>query len=374
MNVAINLLELPPNRTEGVSTYVFKLISRIKSSEKNKFIVLAQEGLKIPFPYDERIHTIYLPKKNTVAYRLLRKLRLRPSKEAALSGILNKYGIDVVHYPLGAIPPEDFNLQVKILLSVMDLQHEYFPNFFSKEQLYARRASHETSCLRADKIIAISEFTKSSIVDKYHIKPHKIKVVYLAGDLSDKVKPIELPDNFLFYPAATWEHKNHIALLEALERLIESKKFDGKLVLTGVRTEYYTKVLNRIISLGLEQRVLHLGQVPYEALPYIYSSAKAVIFPSLFEGFGIPIAEAMQLGIPVACSNTTSLPEVAGNAAIMFNPRNSLSIAKAIDSVWNNSDLREKLRKRGPRQAKKFAWDKTAEETVRIYEDLVYGK
>jgi len=172
---------------------------------------------------------------------------------------------------------------------------------------------------------------------------------------------------FLYYPAASWPHKNHVALLEALRLLLDRGRFDGDLVLSGLAREGHGEVEQAIARLRLTERVRLLGHVPGGELPALYGSAEALVFPSRFEGFGLPVLEAMACGCPVACSDTTSLPEVAGGAALLFDPGAPEDIAARVGDLLDDGGLRQRLRAAGLRRAADFGWDRVARETVASY-------
>jgi len=182
-------------------------------------------------------------------------------------------------------------------------------------------------------------------------------------------KKYGLFQEFLLYPAATWPHKNHLSLLRAMH-ILKRRGFRGELVLTGMAMQNHSFVLKTIRELELQDNVRVLGYVPDEDMPALFCAATLMVFPSLFEGFGIPVIEAMAVGCPVACSNVTSLPEIVGNAALMFDPREPDNIAETIWKIWNDDSLQETLRNRGLERAKLFSWETAALKTVGVYRDI----
>jgi glycosyltransferase involved in cell wall biosynthesis len=270
---------------------------------------------------------------------------------------------------------------IPVILTMHDIQQEYYPEFFSKEVLENRRLSFRPSAEKADHIIAISEFTKKTLIEKYGIQEDKISVVYNGYDEKrfkkleiDTIKKFRakynLPEKFIMYNAATWGHKNHINLLRALQILKDKYSFREKLILTGIKKGNYKAVKNEINKLGLKRDVIYLGYLPYDELPALFNAANMLVFPSLFEGFGIPVVEAMAVGLPIACSNTTSLPEVAGDAALYFNPDKPEDIADKVFTLHKNDGLRNTLVQRGLERAELFTWKRTAEETLKVYEKV----
>jgi glycosyltransferase involved in cell wall biosynthesis len=223
-----------------------------------------------------------------------------------------------------------------------------------------------------------SEFTKKSLVEKYGITDEKIDVIYTG--YGPEYRPIEdvgelarikgkygLNKPFLYYPAAFWPHKNHEHLLAALRLLCDRYLFDGQLVLTGVATRSSDGLTSKIAKLGIADRVNVLGYLPYEELPFLFNLANVLVFPSLFEGFGIPLVEAMASGCPVACSNVSSLPEVIGEAGVMFDPNSPEDIAEKIWAVWSDTDRQLQMKETGLERAKLFNWKDTALKTLAVY-------
>lgn len=378
MRVAINLLQLPPGRVEGVVTYAKKLIENLPSYiQDGEVVIIKQPDLDLGL-IDAKIKVIDLGSSSMLS-RILNKImtqtrvRFYTADYYQLLKALKKHNIDIVHYLLSTIPASDFLLKQPIILSFMDMQHEFQPENFSAAELAQRRSIFGPSAKRADKIISISSHATQSLIEKFKIPASKIKTIYLAGDLSKKLQKVPgLPKDYLFYPAADWTHKNHFRLLDAMAKL-KNEGFDGHLVLTGFRSGKAAAIHARIKELKLEGAVTDLGPVSFEEMAYLHKHAKMLVCPSRFEGFGIPPIEAMSVGTPVACSNTTSLPEVVGDAAITFDPESVDEIKAAILKVWNDKALRAELIKRGYKQVKKFSWQTMAKQTYDVYKE-VYAK
>jgi glycosyltransferase involved in cell wall biosynthesis len=176
---------------------------------------------------------------------------------------------------------------------------------------------------------------------------------------------------FMYFPAATWPHKNHKKLLAALKILTDRYDFDGHLVLTGIAMKSHGDILDEVEQLGLTEQVKILGYLPYADLPFLYNLARLLVFPSLFEGFGLPLVEAMACGCPVVCSEVTAMPEIAGDAALLFDPTFEEDIADKVWAVWNDDGMRERLITRGFERARLFRWEKTARETIEVYRRTV---
>jgi len=375
MNVALNLLQLSPGRTEGIVTYVRQLAALVpEPMGENRLIILQQPGLDLGSIDTNKIKVICLERPRIILRIIGRGLTLLGLNSPftfknRIHSIIDRNKIDIVHYPFSSIPAEDMELNSKIVLSIMDLQHEYLPELFSTKELKSRRAVFLKSAQKADIIISISDYTKKTIVEKFNIPEAKITTIPLAGDTSPTPKNVAgLPNDYMFFPAADWHHKNHMKLLEALGQL-KNNGFNGKLVLTGHRSEKAEAIHTKIAKLGLTDDVIDLGSVSFDELAYVFSKAKMLIYPSRFEGFGIPPLEAMSIGLPVACSGTTSLPEIVGDAAEMFNPESVDEIVASILKVWDDKTYRAKLKAAGYKQAAKFSWKRTAEDTYKVYRE-----
>jgi glycosyltransferase involved in cell wall biosynthesis len=175
------------------------------------------------------------------------------------------------------------------------------------------------------------------------------------GPLEGNPIGLELPERYIFYPANRWFHKNHDYLLKALQILLREFNLRVDCVLTGFDYENGYPLQKKIEEYGLNRQIRTLGYVTQEKIKYIYNKAVLLCFPSLFEGFGMPLVEAMVVGCPVVCSNATSIPEIVGDAALCFNPLDAHDIAQKIYDVWTNPGLRERLKKRGFEQVQKFS-------------------
>ncbi len=231
----------------------------------------------------------------------------------------------------------------------------------------------------ADAVIAVSECTKRDAVRFYGIPEEKITVIYEG--VNPRFRPASpetiasvrarynLPEHFILYVGTIEPRKNLTALLEAFHHLLATH--DLRLVIVGKKGWLYEGFFRRLRELGLGNRVIFTGYVPDEDLPAIYSAAELFVFPSLYEGFGLPVLEAMACGVPVICSNTSSLPEVAGDAALLVDPTDVRALAGAMEQALTDEALRVTLRARGIERAQRFTWARAAQETMQVYENVV---
>lgn len=263
-----------------------------------------------------------------------------------------------------------------------DLQHRHLPHLFSPREREFRDRSYRIHCERARFVVVMTQWGKDDLVREYRLTDEKIRVIPGApvlpayGHLSDSdrkkaMERLALPEKFLFYPAQTYPHKNHIGLLKALEIIKKESGLSLPLVCSGRTNEFYPEIRRWIEQLGLGQQVRMLGFVNEKELLTLYGAAHAMIFPSLFEGWAMPIFEAFLAGLPVACSTATSLPEVAGGAALLFHPDKPEGMVTAITRLWDDEELCQKLAQKGLARVAAFSWDQTAATFQALYREAV---
>jgi glycosyltransferase involved in cell wall biosynthesis len=237
--------------------------------------------------------------------------------------------------------------------TVLDLQHEALPQFFSRAELSYRRVMYRQSVHRSALVITISKHAARALVEHLEVPEERIRPIHLGIDHESLRPGDEERGNFLLYPARPWPHKNHRKLFDAFQVLRERHP-DLELVLTS----YEGPVPDGVRS---------LGHVSRGELVRLYQTAAALVFPSLYEGFGQPPLEAMACGCPVACSSAASLPEVCGEAAHFFDPTSVEEIIDATEDVLANGDV---WRPRGLERARTFTWDETARRHDEVYAEL----
>ncbi len=241
---------------------------------------------------------------------------------------------------------------------------------------------------RAARIFAVSQFTKNEIQNLFGIEPTKIEVIYnaidprfLTGHATDADRQMlaeryQITHPFLLYAGRISPHKNLVRIIEAFSALkTELAKQDVypdlKLIIIGDELSKHPDLRRTVVRGGVQNDVRFLGFVPIEVLRVFYDAAKVFVFPSLYEGFGLPPLEAMAHGTPVLTSNTSSIPEVVGSAAVLVNPENIFEMMRALQRVLCDQTLREKLRQTGYEQVKKYSWDRSVEEVLQGYREVV---
>lgn len=266
--------------------------------------------------------------------------------------------MDLYFCPFGILDPRP--LPLPSVVTLVDVQERYFPGFFTPADHWNRRLHFEGSTRRADAVVTISEFSRASIARHHGIPEEWIHVAPLCPDprlLSapdpDPAFARSLPDGFVLYPANQWRHKNHGLLLDAARRLRE-EGLTVPLVFTGFEQANGFPLAERVRELGLEDQSHLLGFVTIPELAYLYRRARLLAFPSLFEGFGLPLVEAMSLGCPVAAADATCVAEVVGDAALLFDPHDARSCAAVLRRCLEDVALRDRLRGAGRERARLF--------------------
>lgn len=352
---------------KGIGRYTQKLIASLEKLDSNNeyFVFLNQEGFDNYQPKNSRFHKVLV---NVPWYSV--------KEQIILPKILNQYHLDLIHFLHFNVP---LFYQGKFVVTVHDLIHLKFNprssthalvKYLIKYWLY--RLVSASAIRRSSQIITVSEFVKKQIMDYYKVDPKKIKVTYEATFMSTneqilktKNSPPEINAPYLLYVGNAYPHKNLAKLLAAIKTISTTENIH--LVLVGKKDYFYQSLAKVAKNLGLEDKVIFSGQVSDPDLSGLYQNALAYIFPSLMEGFGLPGLEAMAHNCPVLSSNAGSLPEIYGPAALYFNPEDVAEIAQAIKTIIHDPAQREKLKKLGQEQIKKYSWDKCAKETLDIY-------
>jgi glycosyltransferase involved in cell wall biosynthesis len=271
----------------------------------------------------------------------------------------------------------------KTVTTVHDMSHRVFPQYHPRRRVMLLRA-FENRLRKANKIITDSDYSRHEIMEMLRVPQERVGVIYLGAGSQYRVLSISqedrsalqtrynLPERFLLYVGTVEPRKNLERLIEAyyLYRQ-EEPGSEVKLVIAGGNGWLYEDIFTRVKALHMEQDIIFTGYVNSEDLPYLYNMALAFVYPSLYEGFGLPPLEAMACGTPVISSNSSSLPEVIGDAGILIDPYQVEDIAAAMNKVVASSSLREEMSCQGMEQARRFSWTRCAQETLQVYRDCL---
>jgi glycosyltransferase involved in cell wall biosynthesis len=293
---------------------------------------------------------------------------------------LNKYKIDILHVPRQHAPAYELNYPVAVTMH--DVQHFHFPEFFTPLERTHKAIRYHISMEEADHIIVSFNHVKSDLLKYFRSIHSKISVcrVPLTDDwinttacpFHELKEKYDLPDVFMLTPAATWEHKNHLAILDALN-LLRGESFKVFWVATGYKTPFYKTIEARIKQLELEDQVLFTDVIPERELKGLYDMASLVVIPTLYEAGSGPLFEAMRYEVPVICSNVTSLPETIGNSEFLFNPLNVLEIASLIKLSLTDEDFIRRNKENSKIQSAYLRNLQYQESFVQAYKDAIEG-
>jgi glycosyltransferase involved in cell wall biosynthesis len=398
LRVAIDARILP-GLVGGVAQAVMGLIHALgqlnDGSESYILVVDSQEQLDWLKPFagrnqrievkprsrKERLHTLaaraltHFPSAKEFAQNLARLGSGRVHEVPASGGFYEGLGCHVVHFPHQRF----IRCGLPTIYNPHDLQHLHFPQFFPPSDFDGRETVYRGGCEFADTVVVASRWVKDDLIRQYGVNPGKVQVIPWGPPTQAYPEPSQqhtsvvkrkysLEQPFALYPAVTWPHKNHIRLLEAIAHLREGRNLIVRLVCTGSLYEpEWVRIRKRLGELELEHQVKFLGFVPDVDLRAIYRLSQFLVMPTLFESDSFPIYEAWLEGVPVICSNVTSLPDQVTDAALLFNPNDSESIENTISKVATDPETRQELRRRGYRRLKDFDWERTAKAYRAVY-------
>ena len=382
---------LPGGENGGAKIFVLELLNRLaEMAPQTQFVLLTQAASHAELATLERPNMRRLmvvgpvvangirPHLMGLASRILPHLPIRLRsvvsrlgyklntllKRGGSGSLLRGMGVDLLFCPFTA--PTYFEPGIPTVCTMYDLQFKTYPEFFAAEDVAHRESTFNDACRRATALTAISDYSRDSAIAHGSLDPARIRTIHLrmaqriastGGHDKSILDRLGLsPQRYLIYPANFWKHKNHEMLLTAFGMAChDGLAADIKLVCTGAPGARQEWLISAARAMNLGERVLFPGYLPETELAALMAQCRGVVFPSLYEGFGLPVIEAMAAGVPVACSNTTSLPEVAAGAAIMFDPRVPAQIAEAIRALVQDDATCAELIKAGIKRAAEFA-------------------
>lgn len=363
MHVAINaqLVSFSESyRNAGVSRYTYRLIeglAREQTDDRYSIFVAAQDRGAVARFGNARVQL--LPSRGPTTRPAQRVLW----EQTQLPGLLRRLGVDVFHSPVNVLP---LRLPCASVVTIHDLAFIHYPQFYRPARRLYQRTFTSRSARAATLVIADSQSTRQDIIAHFGVHPDKVRVVYPAID--PRFQPVDdpavlarfraahdLPEHFLLYLATLEPRKNVEGLVRAYAELRAMAPDAPPLVLAGGKGWYYDTIFALVRQLGIERAVTFAGYVSDEEQPLWYAAADLFIYPSFFEGFGLPVAEAMACGTPVITSDVSSLPEVAGTVALQVNPRDTTLLAHAMQRLIRDDGERRQRADEGPRWAARFS-------------------
>ncbi len=376
MHIGLNahLLSLSKSyRAAGINWYIYNLLRYLPTvGYQHRYTVfLGHKGTGQAFP-EMKTKMTSLPTVNPVV-RILWEQTVQPMQ-------VLRQSIDLLH-SLAFVQP--IFLPCPGIITIYDLSFILFPERLQPlRRLYLHWGTHY-SARKAQRIIAISASTKRDIIKFLGVPDRKVNVVPCGVDedfqplenqrlLDDFRRKRHLPKQMVLFVGTIEPRKNLITLLRGYA-LLGKKLHLPPLIIGGPKGWHYQDVLSAVEELGLQEDVIFPGYIPQEELPLWYNAADFFIYPSLYEGFGLPPLEAMACGTPVIVSNTSSLSEVVGEAGILVNPSSEDQIAEAMQRLWTDDSLRAEMRRKGLDRARDFSWQEAAQERVKVYEQAMTG-
>jgi len=367
MHIAIDGNEANVNNLVGVSVYTLSLLKYFEkvASEKIKFTVFLRN-----YPNSD------MPEENEFFQYEVIPAKILWSQIFLPFNLMNRRDIDVFFSPAHYSPRF---MKQPLVVTIHDLSYKYFPNEFLKKDLYKLESWSKRSIMKAKKVIAVSKTTKKDVIRHYGLSDEKIKVIY-NGFLTNKTPKdsIELikkkfflkKNEYLLHVGTIQPRKNIIKLIRAFEKFYKNHS-NFKLVLVGKKGWLYEKVFDEVKSLNLESSIIFTGYVTEDVKSSLYSNAYCLVFPSLYEGFGIPILEAMSHLCPVVASHSSSLPEVGGDSCLYFDPNDENDLNSKLEKLFQDKDLYKALITNGNNRVKNFSWEKCAKETLEVITSVV---
>ena len=379
MHIAINaqLVSFSETyRNAGVSRYTYRLIEGLEGlaadGDDQRFSVFVSAQDRAAVAHFDHGPVRLLPSHQPTTQPLQRIMW----EQSALPGLLRRLRVDVFHSPVNVLPLR--RLPCASVVTIHDLAFVHYPHFYRPARRLYQRFFTAHSARHATLVIADSQSTRRDIITYFDVNPNNVRVVYPA--IEPRFKPVAdptalaefradhgLPEHFLLYLATLEPRKNAEGLVRAYAQLRTMEPDAPPLILAGGKGWYYDTLFALVRELGIERSVTFAGYVRDEEQPLWYAAADLFIYPSLFEGFGLPVAEAMACGAPVITSNVSSLPEVAGDVAIQVDPRDPALLAHAMQRLMRSEEERRRLAAEGPPWAARFSITTMVRECRDIY-------
>ncbi len=357
-------------RNAGISAYIAHLLEHLPTADQGlRYLIFVGRGTSPAYPRIE-VHRAKLPTRHPVVRILW--------EQTILPWLTRRKNVALLHAtafvgPLLCTRPQ--------IITVHDLSFLRYPHFFHRSNRLYLSTMTRLACHRAKAIIATSNFTAAETTTLLGISPEHIHTIHLgvtphfrplpSGAIAHFRQQRHLPDHFLLHVGTLEPRKNLRTLVRAFARLQHP---NTHLILVGSKGWLYHQLFAEIEQLGLNEHIHFPGYVPSAELPFWYNAADGFAYISHYEGFGLPVLEALACGVPTLTSNTTSLPEIAGDAALTVPPDDVEAVADGLHRLLTDRALRQQLRQRGPRHAARFTWQATAQRTAQLYRAVLQDR
>lgn len=358
-------------RGTGIGTYTYQLINYLTlSDDTNKYYIHTPKDS--PFE-DNKNSTTFIPTKDTGAKNFW--------DDILIPNNINNLDLDLYHIPQNGIGMPG-NSNCPYIITLHDIIPYKLPHTVSDKFLSIFNKYMPTIVKNSKAIITVSNFSKNDIAEAFNYNKNNIYVTHLASEniyrpldktLSKNIlnEQYSICYDYILYVGGFSPRKNILNIINAFSLLKAHTKTKVKLVIAGNKGLSFEMYWNRVAHLGLQEEVIFPGFISMENMPYLYNAAEFLVYPSLYEGFGLPPLEAMACGIPVIASNTTSIPEVLGSCAKLINPNDTDLLYKSMANMLLDYNLRQHYIEAGAKRVELFSWEKTTKETQKIYENVI---
>lgn len=362
-------------RGTGIGTYSYQLLNSLNNIDKtNNYLIFLPSENTLDFSFN----------RNFIGTPIYQSRRNNFWDEVNIPIILKNTDVQLYHVPQNGVGlPEDKNC--RFIITLHDVIPCKMPETVSEKYLNIFSNVMPKILSKCDAVITVSNYSKNDIANQFNFPKNKIYVTYLAGEkiyhpinrqfcksfIKEKYK---MEDEFILYVGGFSPRKNILSLINAFSQLKYVYKKKINLVIAGHKGKSYEIYKKRTEELHIEDSVIFPGFIPKEELPYFYNAAEIFVYPSFYEGFGLPPIEAMSCGVPVIASNVTSIPEVLQDAAILIAPSDVDELCNAMCRILNDDELKRALKLKGFKRASSLSWDKTALKTIEIYKKIIEDK
>lgn len=373
MRIGINCLYLIPGKVGGTETYLRNILKELANLDKeNEYILFTNDACAGTFgPLPDKWIEVHCP------FSPFNKIKRVYWEQFVFPNYVRKAKVDLLHSP-GYVSP--LKVSCATVVTIHDMHYHYFPETFSlAKQLYWKYYIPR-SAEKADRVLGCSENARLDIIKVLGLPPEKVVAPleaaadfffkdYPPAETLDFLAQKNIRKPYLLSVATFNRHKNMEGVVRCFNQVRAQLEKPYQLVLAGIRSDAYEKVMAEIDKSPYKTDIRVLEALPIEKLPYLYRGAELFLLLSYFEGFGLPILEAMASGVPVVCSNRTSLPEIAGDAGIVVDPDNEPELARRVVELLENPGQRVSMREQGFLRAREFSWTRTARETLVVYHE-----